>query len=64
MVVGLINYHNMVLIHGNIGNGRKNRGMRLLYLPCRGTEQCHPDGMCISPASLLYWLLSTDLLSK
>ena len=44
MVVGLINYHNMVLIHGNIGNGHKNRGMRLLYLPCRGTEQCHPVG--------------------
>ena len=27
MVVGLINYHNMVLIQSNIGNGHKNQGI-------------------------------------
>ena len=27
VVVGLINYHNMVLIQRNIGNGHKNQGI-------------------------------------
>ena len=27
MVVGLINYHNMVLIQRNIGKGHKNEGI-------------------------------------